>query len=94
MSIFFQNAQNHGFWNFDFWYLSRRKNCKLVFIWIQAYHNEILSPNQYCALLVNLFVTLRQSDSSVEEKMVNYWAEICKLLPRDRKNVVLYTVTI
>ena len=28
------------------------------------------------------------------EKMVNYGVEICKLLPRDRKNVVLYTVTI
>ena len=31
-----------------------------------------LSPTQYCALLLNLFVTLRQSDSSVEEKVVNY----------------------
>ena len=49
---------------------------------------------QYCALLLNLLVTLPQSDSSVEEKVVNYWAEICKLLPRDRKNVVLYTMTI
>ena len=61
---------------------------------MQAHNNEknvriSLSPNQYCAL-----VTLRQSDSSVDEKMVNYCAEICKLLPRDRKNVVLYTVTI
>ena len=53
-----------------------------------------LSPTQYCALLLNLFVTLRQSDSSVEEKVVNYWAEIWKLLPRDRKKIVLYTVTI
>ena len=26
--------------------------------------------------------------------MVNYWAEICKLLPRDQKSVVLCTVTI
>ena len=48
-----------------------------------------LFPTQYCALLLNLFVTLRQSQSSAEEQMVNYWAEICKLLPRDRKNVVL-----
>ena len=31
-----------------------------------------LSPTQYCALLVNLFPKLRQSDPSVEEKMVNY----------------------
>ena len=53
-----------------------------------------ISRTQYCALLLNLFVTLPQSDSSVEEKVVNYWAEICKLLPRDRKNVILYTVTI
>ena len=53
-----------------------------------------LSPTQYCALLVNLFVKLQQSDSLVEEKMANYWPEICKLLLRDRKNVALYTVTI
>ena len=44
---------------------------------MQAHHNEkikriSLSPAQYCALLVNLFVTLRQTDSLVEEKMVNY----------------------
>ena len=25
MGIFFQNVQNHGFWNFDFWFLSRGK---------------------------------------------------------------------
>ena len=37
---------------------------------------------------------LRQSDLSVEEKMVNYSAEICELLPRDRKNVALYTEAI
>ena len=30
---------------------------------------------QNYALLVNLFVILRRSDSSFEEKMVNYWAE-------------------
>ena len=53
-----------------------------------------ISCAQYCALLLNLLVTLPQSDSSVEEKGVNYWAEICKLIPRDRKNVVLYTMTI
>ena len=46
----------------------------------KGYHkNEriSLSPTQYCALLVNLFVTLQQSDSSVVGKMVNYKAEIC-----------------
>ena len=56
-----------------------------------------LSPtqySQYCALLVNLFVTLQQSDSSVEEKMVNYWTKIGKLLPRNIKTVVLYTINI
>ena len=31
-----------------------------------------LSPTQYCALLVNLIATSRQSVASVEEKMVNY----------------------
>ena len=43
--------------------------------------------SQYCALLVNLFVTLRQSDSSVEEKMwiielksANYLLETEKML--------------
>ena len=30
------------------------------------------SPTQYCTLLLSLFVILRQSDSLVEEKMVNY----------------------
>ena len=42
MSNFFPNVQNHGFWNFDFWYLSRRKKgkSKLLFMWMQAYPNE------------------------------------------------------
>ena len=68
MGNFFQNAQNHGFWNFDFWFLSTEKgNYKLLFIWMEAHLNEkiSLSSNQYYALQVNLFVTLRQSDSSV-----------------------------
>ena len=90
MSNFFQNLQNHSIWNFEYCFLSRGKkaSCKLLFIWMQAHHNEKLKE------LVNLFVILRQSDSSAERKVVNYWAEICKLLPRDIKNVVLYTVTI
>ena len=42
---------------------------------MQAHHNEkieiiSLSPTQYCAVLLNLFVTLRQSDSSVDGKNV------------------------
>ena len=42
MSNFSQNPQNHGFWNFDFWFLFRGKkdNCKLLSIWMQAHHNE------------------------------------------------------
>ena len=55
---------------------------------------ELFYPPHCCALLVYLLVTLRQSDSSVDEKMMNYWSKIWKQLPRDRKNVVLYTVTI
>ena len=39
-------------------------------------------------------LTSRQSNSSVEENIANYWPEICKLLSWDKKNVVLYTVTI
>ena len=40
---------------------------------MQAHHNEkneiiSLSPTQYCALLLNFFVTLRQSSSSVDGK--------------------------
>ena len=46
---------------------------------------ELVHPTQYCALLVNLLVTLQQSDSSAKEKMANYWAKVCKPLPRDRK---------
>ena len=66
---------------------------------MQAYHNErnkriSLSPTQYCALLINLLVTLQQSDSLVEEKMVNYLTKFYKLLHRDRKNILLNTVTI
>ena len=40
---------------------------------MQAHHNEkieiiSLSPTQYCALVLNLLVTLRQSDLSVDGK--------------------------
>ena len=63
-------------------------------IWQWKNERISLCSTQHCAILLNLFVTLRQSDLSVKEKMVNYWPEICKLLPRDRKNVVFYTVTI
>ena len=44
---------------------------------MQAHGNEknkriALSPTQYCALLVNLFATLQESNSSAEEKLVKY----------------------
>ena len=44
---------------------------------MQAHGNEktgkiALSPAQYCALLVNLFATLQQSNSSAEAKLVKY----------------------
>ena len=99
MSNFFQKAQNNGFWYFGFWFLSKGKKnienyclyeCQHIIIkkWINQ------SPTQYCALLLNFYVRLKQIDSSVDQKMVNYWAEICKLYARDGQNVVLYIVTI
>ena len=100
MSNFFQKAQNHGSWNFGFWFLSIRKKATANYCLYECKHIIIknqrisLSPTQYCALLGNFFVTLRQSESPVEEKMANYWAEICKLLPGDRINIALNTVTI
>ena len=32
MSNFFQNTQNHGFWNFDLWFLSTGKTAALNYI--------------------------------------------------------------
>ena len=57
---------------FDF-YLEEKGNCKLLFIWLQAHHNEKISlpPTEYYVLQVNLFVTLQQSDLSVQEKMMS-----------------------
>ena len=66
---------------------------------MQANQNEKMKELVYptpniVRLLVNFFVTLCQSDSTVAEKLMNFWAEICKLLPSDRQNVVLYKVII
>ena len=63
---------------------------------MQGHHNEKISlpHTQYCMLLEYMFIALQQTHSLVEEKMVNNWAEVCKLLPRDRKNFALNTVTI
>ena len=99
MSNFFQNTQNHGFWNFDIWFLSRRKKAAVNYFLYECEHIIMKKRKNYSIphptlCVASKFVTLQQSDSSVEEKMVNYWPEICKLLSRDRKNVVLYTVTI
>ena len=44
---------------------------------MQTHHNEklkelVYAPPNTVRLLVNLFETLRQSDSSIEEEMVNF----------------------
>ena len=78
--------------------MEEKGSCRLLFIWMQRHHDGKWKnwsiPAEYCALLVNLFVRLWQSNSLVQEKMVNDWSEICKPLPRDRKNFLLCTVTI
>ena len=48
---------------------------------MQGHHKEknektSLSPPEYCASLLNLFVTFQQSDSTIDENTVRYWAEI------------------
>ena len=67
-TIFFKTRETMVFQilTFDF-YLEEKGNCKLLFIWLQAHHNEKISlpPTEYYALQVNLFVTLQQSDLSV-----------------------------
>ena len=67
-TIFFKTRETMVFQilTFDF-YLEEKGNCKLLFIWLQAHHNEKISlpPTEYYALQVNLIVTLQQSDLSV-----------------------------
>ena len=84
MSNCSQNPQNHGFeiLTFDF-YLEGKKTTANYCLY-ECKHITMKKWKNYCALLVNLFATLRQSHSLVEVKMVNYWAEISKLLPRDK----------
>ena len=36
MSNFFQNPQDHGFWNFDFWFLSRGEKATETTVYINA----------------------------------------------------------
>ena len=49
MSNVFQNAQNHGFWNFDFWFLSKGKkaNVNYCLYKMQAHHNENMKELVY-----------------------------------------------
>ena len=67
-TIFFKTRETMVFQilTFDF-YLEEKGNCKLLFIWLQAHHNEKISlpPTEYYALQVNLIVTIQQSDLSV-----------------------------
>ena len=102
MSNFFQNAQNQGFWNHDFWFLSRGKKAtwKLLFIWMQAmneWKNERinLSPHPI------LGVTTKYVCYITTMRFIGCWKKwwIIELKsasksPSDRKNVALYTVTI
>ena len=99
MSNFFQNAQNHGFWNFNFWFLSRGKNATINYYLNECKHiimkkiKELVSNPILC--VTSKFVcNITTKPLMVEEKMVNYWVEIYKLLHRDIIKVVLYTVTI
>ena len=101
ISNFFKNGQNHGFWNFDSWFLSWGEKatenyclyeCKDI---IMKKNERIsLSSTQYCVLLLNLFVTLRQSDSSTNGKNGALLSWNLQTTPqRQKKNVALYTVT-
>ena len=71
------------FWLLIFIY-TKKGNCKLLFIWMQAYP----------LLRLNLFVTLRQSDSSVDGKNGELLSRNLQQIPRDEKSVVLYTATV
>ena len=48
----------------------------------------------YPLLRLNLFVTLRQSDSSVDGKNGELLSRNLQQIPRDEKSVVLYTATV
>ena len=82
--FFFQKVQNHVFWNFDFWFLPSGKKATLNYCLCECepikikYERISLSSSQY--YVSSKFVAiLQQSDSLVDEKMLNYWAENCKL---------------
>ena len=98
MSNFLQNAQNHGFCNFNFWFLSRGKNATINYYLNESKHvimkkiKELVSNPILC--VTSKFVCgITTKPLMVEGKMVNYWVQIYKLLSGDIM-VVLYTVTI
>ena len=57
---------------------------------MEVYHNEEIKELVIASKFVYNITTKQLIGLG---KNGEYWAEICKLLPRDRKNVVLYTVT-
>ena len=105
MSIFFQNAQNHGFCNFDFWFLSRGKmELKTTFYvnaGISQWKNERISLNKSLVYKFSLYkfsnfkaqpVKIQRSDNR------QAWEDIVGSLPghigleimRFRKNHVRF----
>ena len=86
--------QNHGLWKFDFEVLPKRKKEKK---WMQAHHNgkmkELVYPHPIlcvaskfvCSITTKWFIGWGKNGEILS------WS--LQLLPRDRKNVVLYTVT-
>ena len=56
----FQNMQNHGFWNFDFWFLSRGKKSAVNYFLYECKHiimkiKELVNPPP-CLCVANKFV--------------------------------------
>ena len=49
MSNVFQNAQNDGFWNFDFWFLSRGKKATVNYCLYECKH-IIMKKNERISL--------------------------------------------
>ena len=75
---FLQNAQNHGFCNFNFWFLSRGKNATINYYLNECKHaimkkiKELVSNPILC--VTSKFVCgITTKPLMVEEKMVNYW---------------------
>ena len=58
---------------------------------MQVHHNEKMKewiyPPPNIVLLLDLFVTLRPNNSSVDKRITNYWGGIWKLLLRDKKKI-------